>query len=83
MLSVRASAFESVNVEMVDDQDVIEGFLQAREEAGAGRLEFGLGQLLASGQKAMVRPGIVVGEGPVGLKDVGCLHRRSPRDVKL
>jgi hypothetical protein len=56
---------------MIDDQDVIEGFLQAGEEAGANRFEFGLGQVLAGGEQAMVRPGIVVGERPVGLNDAG------------
>lgn len=44
----KRSTFQRVDVEMVNDQDVIEGLLQAREETGARRFKLGLGQVLAS-----------------------------------
>src|ERR1700722_13992227 len=65
------SAFERVDVEMVNDEDVIESLLQAREEAGAFRFELGLREILACNRQTMVRPGIVMSERPISLNDIG------------
>jgi hypothetical protein len=71
------STFERVDIEAIDNQDVVEGFLQAGEEARANRFELGLSEALAGAQQTMVRPGVVVGERTIGLNDVGG-HPRSP-----
>jgi hypothetical protein len=46
----KPSTLERVDVEMIDDQDVIERFLQAGEETDASSFELKLRQTLASHQ---------------------------------
>ncbi len=46
--------------------------LQAREEARPLDLKFALAQLGARAVQSVVRPGIVVGEGAIGLNNRHC-----------
>src|ERR1700733_1656196 len=65
------SALERVDVKEIDDVDVVQGQLQAGEEARPLRLKFLLAQPSASRQQPVVRPGIIVGECAVGLNKAG------------
>ena len=60
-------ALQRVDIAEVDDIDVIQRRLQARKEAGPRGFELGLIERGAGGQQAVIGPGIVVGEGAIGL----------------
>src|SRR5215472_206533 len=65
------SALQRIDVKKIDDIDVVQRCLQAREEARSLSGKFGRGQFGAGDEQAMVRPGIVAGKGAVGLNEPG------------
>src|SRR5262245_8877657 len=61
------SALECIDVEQVDDVDMVQRELQAREESGPLRFKLLLAEGGAGCEQPMVCPGIVVGERTIGL----------------
>src|SRR5947208_2103814 len=56
------STLQRVNVEQVDDVNMVQGLLQTGEETGPPGFELVLGEVRASNEQPVVRPGVVVGE---------------------
>ena len=65
------TAFHRVDVELVDDQNVIEGGSQVREKPNAGCDEFGLREAGARVQQPMICPCVVVRHCSIG---EGCVR---------
>src|SRR5262245_32073841 len=61
------SALECIDVEQVDDVDMVQRELQAREKAGPVGFKLLLAEGGAGCEQPMVCPGIVVGERAIGL----------------
>src|SRR6202171_6610798 len=80
------STLQRVDNEEVDDVNVVQRLLQAREEAGPLGFKRLLVQVCASREQPVVRPGVFVGESAVGLNKTGghvcSLARVTPRPLR-
>src|SRR5229473_2289353 len=67
----KPSTLQRVDNEQVDDVNVVQRLLQAREEAGPLGFKRLLVQVCASREQPVVRPGVIVGECAVRLDKTG------------